>query len=161
MNKVNVKIFGREYSLLSNKKKDDIIKIASFVDDELEQLSKNTALSKIDIAILACNNIAEKYFDEIGTELSTKFLNGKIDAQAKEIANLKLQLEQKDVKIQSLEMTDVSSQTLQAQIDKITSDYEEKIKQYQNVNDDLQAEFYDLQMKIAMYEQEIEKLKNS
>ena len=91
MNKVNVKIFGREYSLLSNKKKDDIIKIASFVDDELEQLSKNAALSKIDIAILACNNIAEKYFDEIGTELSTKFLNGKIYAQAKEIANLKLQ----------------------------------------------------------------------
>lgn len=160
MNKVSINILGSEYSLVSNKKKEEMLKIATIVIDEIEYIrSSNHALSKTDVAVLACNNIAEKYYDFVKSQQSTQSLEQKVVEQAKEIASLQLQLEQKDVKIKSLEMTDVSSRSLQAQIEKTKSECEDKIRNYQEVNDELQSEFYDMQMKIAKYEKELDDLR--
>ena len=64
MNKVNVNIYGHEYTLVSEKPKEFILKVASFVDDEINKTSETLVnWSKTDILILACNNIAEHYFD--------------------------------------------------------------------------------------------------
>lgn len=160
MNRVSVNIFGNEYNLVSNKSRDEMLKIATIVMDEIENIRSSTDFSKTDVAVLACNNIAEKYYDFTQSQKAQIELEEKIMEQSKEIASLQLHLEQKDVKIKSLEMTDVSSKSLQAQIEKITANYEEKIKEYKEVNDELQSQFFDLQMKIAKYEQELENLKN-
>lgn len=171
MNKVTVNIYGREYTLVSDKPKDFLLKIASFVDDEIKAVSELiTSARKTDIMILACNNIAEKYFDALNQKSenpSQEKLNETIEMQNREIAALKLQIEQKDVKIQSLEMTDMSSESLKAQIEKIQSSYEEKLaisnkkqKELQSLNDDIQNQFYNLQLKLAQTEEKLQTLQN-
>ena len=171
MNKVTVNIYGREYTLVSDKPKDFLLKIASFVDDEIKAVSELiTNARKTDIMILACNNIAEKYFDSQNQKAensSQEKLLETIEIQNREIASLKLQIEQKDVKIQSLEMTDMSSESLKAQIEKIQSSYEEKLavsnekqKELQSLNDDIQNQFYNLQLKLAQTEEKLQTLQD-
>ena len=168
MNKVNVNIYGHDYILVSEKPKDFIIKVANFVDDEINKVSEaviNT--SKTDMLILACNNIAEYYHDLLNNpkSINEHKLLEKIDMQDREIAALKLQNEQKDVKIKSLEMTDLNSESLKARIEKMKSEYEEnikehkeKIEQYKNINSELESKFFELQLRLAESEEKLKSL---
>lgn len=165
MNKVNVNIYGHDYVLVSEKPRDFIIKVANFVNDEILKVSEaviNT--SKTDMLILACNNIAEYYHDLLNNprSINEQELLDKIDAQSREIAYLKLQNEQKDVKIKSLEMTDLNSESLKAKIEKMKSEYDEvleendkKIEEYQIINGELESKFFELQLKLAETQEQL------
>jgi len=124
-NKLKVNIFGRQYTLVSEKNSEDILKIASLVNEEISIVEKDADnLSKIDILIITCNNIAEKYYEQLSFVSNEAELSNKVKEKEKEIARLNLQLEQKDVQIKSLEMTDVNSQSLQSKLDKTKKDIE-------------------------------------
>ncbi|EJP19635.1 cell division protein ZapA [Peptostreptococcaceae bacterium AS15] len=153
-NKLKVNIFGRQYTLVSEKNNEDIFKIASLVNDEISNVEKDADnLSKIDMVIIACNNIAEKYYDQLSSASNEAELSQKIKEKEKEIARLNLQLEQRDVQIKSLEMTDVNSQSLQSKLDKTKKEYEEKLKEQMDINRELEGRFYELQLKIAELEE--------
>lgn len=153
-NKLKVNIFGRQYTLLSEKNSEDIFRIANLVNDEISNVEKEAEnLSKIDILVIACNNIAEKYYEQLSTVSNENELSKKIIDKDKEIALLNLQLEQKDVQIKSLEMTDVNSQSLQVKLDKTRKDYEVQLKERMDINRELESRFYELQLKIAELEE--------
>lgn len=170
MNKVNVNIYGHEYTLVSEKPKEFILKVASFVDDEINKTSKTLVnWSKTDILILACNNIAEHYFDLLDNPDTTsqQELFNKIDTLNRELASVKLQNEQKDIKIKSLEMTDMNSESLKAKIEKVKSDYEEKLNQSnqkieecEKINSELESKFFELQIKLAQKEEELKNIQS-
>lgn len=153
-NRLKVNIFGRQYTLVSEKNSEDILKIASLVNEEISIVEKDADnLSKIDILIITCNNIAEKYYEQLSSISNEAELSNQIKEKEKEIARLNLQLEQKDVQIKSLEMTDVNSQSLQSKLDKTKKEYEEKLKEQIDINRELEARFYELQLKIAELEE--------
>ena len=105
-NKLKVNIFGRQYTLVSEKNSEDILKIASLVNEEISTVEKDADnLSKIDILIITCNNIAEKYYEQLSFVSNEAELSNKVKEKEKEIARLNLQLEQKNVQIKSLEIT--------------------------------------------------------
>ena len=124
------------------------------VNDEISNVEKEAEnLSKIDILVIACNNIAEKYYEQLSTVSNENELSKKIIDKDKEIALLNLQLEQKDVQIKSLEMTDVNSQSLQVKLDKTRKDYDVQLKEQMDINRELESRFYELQLKIAELEE--------
>ena len=60
--KVTVEIFGSTYSLKTTSDPDKVIKLARFVDGQLNKLAReNPGLPLIKIAVLAALNLAEEY----------------------------------------------------------------------------------------------------
>lgn len=62
-NKVKVSIFGNEYSIMGDADQEYILKIAQYVNDRMQDISKNISSgNKVQIAILTALNIADEYF---------------------------------------------------------------------------------------------------
>lgn len=172
MNKINVNIYGRDYTFASEKSKEFMVQVANFVDDEIKTISsQNTTSSKVDILILACNNIAEKYFElqnkNLLDDTSQKTLNETIQSKNEEINTLQEKLKSVQDKLQQYESSEINGSSLKSQIEKIQSNYEEKLsfsneklKELQDINDNFQNQFYDLQLKLAQTEEELQNLQN-
>ena len=65
-NKVNVRIYGQEYTISGEKSRDQIIKIADYVDSRMNELAKRIPGGPAAaLAVLSAVNIAEEYFDEL------------------------------------------------------------------------------------------------
>jgi cell division protein ZapA len=65
-NKVNVRIYGQEYTISGEKSRDQIMKIADYVDSRMNELGKRIPGGPVTaLAVLSAVNIAEEYFDEI------------------------------------------------------------------------------------------------
>ena len=66
-NKVNVKIYGQEYTISGEESRDQIIKIADYVDSKMTSLSGILPSGPVAaLAILSAVNIAEEFFAEKG-----------------------------------------------------------------------------------------------
>ncbi|PHS29954.1 MAG: hypothetical protein COA82_12000 [Alkaliphilus sp.] len=62
-NKIIIRINGQEYPIVGYEKKEYLLKVGSFVDEKMEEISKkNTRLSTSMIAVLTSINIADQYF---------------------------------------------------------------------------------------------------
>ena len=65
-NKVNVRIYGQEYTIAGEKDEESIRKIAAHVNNKMKELGKSFSLSgQGTIAVLAAINIADEYFDAV------------------------------------------------------------------------------------------------
>ncbi|MBE3556553.1 MAG: cell division protein ZapA [Firmicutes bacterium] len=61
--RVSVEIFGQTYTLVGNQSEDSLIRLADFVDEQMRRVqNQNPRLSLTQIAVLACVNIADQYF---------------------------------------------------------------------------------------------------
>ena len=71
-NVTTVHIFGREYKIKGVADKSYIQKMATYVDQRMKELSKNSSLpSQERLAILAALNIADELFQERQKSLNT------------------------------------------------------------------------------------------
>jgi len=62
-NKIIIRINGQEYPIVGYEKKEYLLKVASFVDEKMAEISKkNTRLSTSMIAVLTSINVADQYF---------------------------------------------------------------------------------------------------
>lgn len=105
MNKVIVKINGAEYPMVGEKSEKHMIKVASFVDQEMNKIEEsNPRLSSSQVAILSAINIADDLFDcsseydkliKENEELSKKVGNSGEEYKS-EIEQLKLTLQEKE-----------------------------------------------------------------
>jgi cell division protein ZapA len=70
-NKVNVKIYGQEYTIAGDKPREHIIKVADYVDNKMNQIAKALPTgSASSLAVLTAINSADEYFsamDRIST----------------------------------------------------------------------------------------------
>jgi len=68
-NKVNVKIYGQEYTISGEKPREQIIKVADYVDGKMRGISKGgSTIPSVSLAVLAAVNIADDYFEEIAKQ---------------------------------------------------------------------------------------------
>lgn len=95
-NKLKVRILSREYNLVSEDSLEYMQRIADLTDQKMrEAIERNSSLSTSDASVLIALNFA----DEL--EKVKLIAREKVDAQAKEIASLKNQVEQLQRKTQS------------------------------------------------------------
>lgn len=65
-NKVTVKIFGQEYTIMGSKSREHIIKVADYVDVKMREVSQAVNSGPVSsIAVLSAVNVADDYFSAL------------------------------------------------------------------------------------------------
>ena len=83
-NKVKIRIYGQEYTIVGERSQDEIIKAAQYVDERMQFIGRNSNLgSTTSLAVLSAVNIADEIFS-IKEELEQlRTLNAQLEADAK------------------------------------------------------------------------------
>ena len=166
MNRVSVKIDGVDYNIAGEKPEAEIVKVAKYIDNELKEIfSKAPSLTKINAAILMSVNVADKLFDarsendqlkdkieklESSITNTSEDLEKEFDSVLEKLAQsdemlakvkserdqLKLDLEERDSKIESISLAGASASN---------KDTEKKIKS-------MQMQIKDMENKVAVAE---------
>lgn len=156
-NKVNVKIYGQEYTIAGEKSRDQIIKVADYVDCKMTEISKKLAKgSVISLSVLSAVNIADDYFEEISkhAELENEISRLRRDAHhfeqlweetKKSFSHFKEELNQATEKNQELKRL-LSEKTKQTE----SLENQDKYKE-------LESNYFDLQMENIRLKGELEK----
>ena len=182
-NKVNVKIYGQEYTIAGDLPKEEIIRHAAHVDTkmyEIAEAAKSAGASPQNVAILAAVTIASeqaKVEKEIG---ELKSLNAQLEKDAQHYVQLwdeskrayseykeetQAIVLQKDDLMEQLRNKDAEIMRLHSATEEskvqIQSGMEEIIKEVEGKCRELENSFFDLQMENLQLKKELDKYKNS
>ncbi len=166
-NKVLVKINGQEYPIVGAEPKEYLLKVGSFVDDNMEAVAKaNKKLSTSMIAVLTCINITDQFlkmknnFEELQKEIQLPQVE--IDELEKYIATLHDQLKEKDEayfnlekKIEEIELQQQEDERIKALNDQLL-EKEDDLQKAQILINDLQNKLFDNQIKLVQATKELE-----
>ena len=118
MNKVTVKIYGKNYIITGERSEEEIFRIAEHVDSEMKEIARTSSyVPMADLGVLAALNISEELF-----------------ARHEGEAMAKIELDESR---------------------------EERIKELQNMVDEYETNFFDLQMENIKLKNELDKLKGN
>jgi cell division protein ZapA len=180
-NKVSVKIYGQEYVISGSKSREQIIKVAAYVDSRMHEIaSVAPSCSVSDLAVLSAVNIADEKVECSDEIEELKKLNAQLEKDAQhyvqlwdeakknhiqykdETSNivqvsedLRKQLALKEQEI--LEMKKAEEETieeLKKEFDKVIADADAQCKELEN-------SFFDLQMENLQLKKELETLKRN
>ena len=156
-NKVNVKIYGQEYTISGEKSREQIIKVAEYVDSKMTELSRMIpGVPVASLAVLSAVNVTDDYFDQI---LKQTVLENEIGRLRKDAHHFE----------QLWEETKKSFSHFKEELNQATEKNQElkrmltdKIKENEAlVNDDkykeLESNYFDLQMENIRLKGELEK----
>ncbi len=149
-NRVDVKIYGRQYTIKGTSSNKDIERIANYVDDVMNQLAKNLpSLSTLSLAVLAAVNIASDLSEAVRVNQSQAGQIKKMKedseryAQLWEDAKASLIKYQEDTKngveqLQELQrifnMKNAELSQVKEALEQMTAKYEEAEKQLQEAS---------------------------
>lgn len=184
MNKVNVNIFDREYTITGEKSPEQMIKVAVHVDNKMREIEEYAPSGPVSsLAILAAVNISDDYFDlceemeglerineqlesdsqhyiQLWDEAKKNFITHKEDSQNEisalnqQKSRLQAQLNEKDRELEEMLRN-------QESMEKDAQDLSEKaVSEMELKYKDLENNFFDLQMENIQLKSELEKLKN-
>ena len=147
--KVNVKIFGQDYLISGDKDKEDIEKVAEYVDNKMHLIARVTDKRGTGtIAVLTAINITDEYFDAMDEIERLKAANQQIEKDAqrylKMLDDTKATHEQSQESLDKLMEQSKEDETKYRELEKKCSEYENSI--------------FDLQMENIQLKSEIEKL---
>ena len=93
---VEIKVFGQVYTVKTDAKEDHIQKVAQYVNEKMDEVTKNTkSVSSLNVAILTALNIADELF------LSQK----KLDQLNEAIGHMETEIESLEVHLSEDENT--------------------------------------------------------
>ena len=147
-NKVLVKINGQEYPIVGAEPKEYLLKVGSFVDDNMESVAKaNNRLSTSMIAVLTCINISDQYLK----------LKSALEEMKKELMKPQEKINELEVYIESMhnklnEKDDEQVHILRNQL----QDKENDLEKAQTLINDLQNKLFDNQIKLVQAIKELE-----
>jgi len=150
-NRVTVKIYGQEYTIVGDKTEEEIQRIAEYVNNKMHLISRVAGeAAQGSIAILSAVNLAEEYFDAL--------------SQMETLRTSKAQLEN-DSKYYLKMWEDAKSNFIQykdslADLKNQKKEYEDRFKELQAKCTEYENSFFDLQMENIQLKSELEKLKN-
>ncbi|MBK5261618.1 MAG: cell division protein ZapA [Peptostreptococcaceae bacterium] len=156
-NKVNVKIYGQEYTIAGEKSREQIIKVADYVDCKMTEISKKLSSGPlVSLAVLSAVNIADDYFEEILKQSELEDEIGRLRRDAhhfeqlweetkKSFSHFKEELNEATEKNQELKRL-LGEKTRQAE----SLQNEDKYKE-------LESNYFDLQMENIRLKGELEK----
>ena len=147
--RVNVKIYGQDYLISGDKEREEIEKVAEYVDNKMHLIARVTDKRGTGtIAVLTAVNITDEYFDAMDEIERLKAANQQVEKDAQRY--LKMLDDTKESHMQSKESLDKlreqskEDETKYRELEKKCSDYENSI--------------FDLQMENIQLKSEIEKL---
>ena len=147
--RVNVKIYGQDYLISGDKEREEIEKVAEYVDNKMHLIARVTDKRGTGtIAVLTAVNITDEYFDAMDEIERLKAANQQVEKDAQRY--LKMLDDTKESHMQSKESLDKlreqskEDETKYRELEKKCSEYENSI--------------FDLQMENIQLKSEIEKL---
>lgn len=147
--RVNVKIFGQDYLISGDKEKEEIEKVAEYVDNKMHLIARVTDKRGTGtIAVLTAVNITDEYFDAMDEIERLKAANQQIEKDAQHY--LKMLDDTKESHMQSKENLDKLREQSKEEETKYR-ELEKKCSEYEN-------SIFDLQMENIQLKSEIEKL---
>lgn len=181
-NKVNVKIYGQEYTISGDIPKEDIIGHAARVDAKMYEIAdaaKSAGASPQNIAILAAVNIASEQAMSAQEMAELRSMNIQLEKDAQHYVQLwdetkksfteykeetQAIVAQKDALMQQLHEKDAEIERLKAAAEEskaqIQSGMEDVIKEVEGKCRELESSFFDLQMENLQLKKELDKYKN-
>lgn len=182
-NRVKVKIYGQEYVIAGEMSREDIIKVAAYVDNKMMEITdaaKAAGAVPSNIAVLSAVNITSEHFQmleemedlrrmniqlekdaqhyvQLWDESKKNYMDYKEETQAIVLQKdeLMAQLRHRDLEIQQLKAAAESAQSqAQAGMEEVVKEIEEKCRELEN-------SFFDLQMENLQLKREIERYKNN
>ena len=147
-NKVTVKIYGQDYTILGDKQEDEIIKIAEYVDNKMSLISRFSGVaSSGSLAILSAINITEEYFDALSQMEALRTEKTQVENDCKTYQKM-----WEDTK-HSFEKFKESLSSMKEQ-EKL---YEDRVKELAAKCNEYENSFFDLQMENIRLKSELEK----
>lgn len=174
-NKVIVRIYGQEYTMVGCESREYMQKVANYVDDKMIDIAKNSKkLSTAMVAVLTALNIADEYFK---TKVQLEKLEQEATQPLKELEQAQHQLaaikeafETKETKymktIDQLEeekkhmvKNDEVCDRLKKEIDNLKIELrlkDSELKKATKINEELQSKLFDSQIKYVQVRKELD-----
>lgn len=146
-NKVKIRIYGQEYTIVGERSQDEIIKVAQYVDERMQFIGRNSNLgSTTSLAVLSAVNIADEIFS-IKEELEQlRTLNAQLEADAKKYVDLWDDAKKNVIQYRN-EIEDLR---------KKASD-DSQLREIQRRYKELESSFFDLQMENVQLKSRLDK----
>ena len=146
-NKVKIRIYGQEYTIVGERSQDEIIKAAQYVDERMQVIGRNSNLgSTTSLAVLSAVNIADEIFS-IRDELEQlRTLNAQLEADAKKYVDLWDDAKKNVIQYRN-EIEDLR---------KKASD-DSQLREIQRRYKELESSFFDLQMENVQLKSRLDK----
>ena len=146
-NKVKIRIYGQEYTIVGERSQDEIIKAAQYVDERMQFIGRNSNLgSTTSLAVLSAVNIADEIFS-IRDELEQlRTLNSQLEADAQKYVNLWDEAKKNVIQYRN-EIEDLRQKA---------SD-DSQLKEIQRRYKELESSFSDLQMENVQLKSRLDK----
>jgi len=182
-NRVKVKIYGQEYIIAGDMPKEDIIKVAAYVDNkmmEIAESAKAAGAATSNVAVLSAVNITSEHFKMLEDMEDLKRMNIQLEKDAQHYVQLWDEAKknyvdykeetqaivlQKDELMAQLRHRDLEIQQLknmaEAAKNQAASSMEEVVKEIEDKCRELENSFFDLQMENLQLKRELEKYKNN
>jgi len=146
-NRVKIRIYGQEYTIVGERSQDEIIKAAQYVDERMQFIGRNSNLgSTTSLAVLSAVNIADEIFS-IKEELEQlRTLNAQLEADAKKYVDLWDDAKKNVIQYRN-EIEDLR---------KKASD-DSQLREIQRRYKELESSFFDLQMENVQLKSRLDK----
>ena len=147
--RVQVKIYGQTYNLSGDKSREEIEKIAQYVNDKMHLIARVADRNGTSaVAVLSSVNIAEEFFDQQDEMQRLKVSNEQLERDAAHY--IKVWEDAKKNYKQSREMMDKLKQQGVQEV--------ERYKELQDKCNEFENQIFDLQMENIQLKSELEKL---
>ncbi len=182
-NRVKVKIYGQEYVIAGEMSREDIIKVAAYVDNKMMEITdaaKAAGAVPSNIAVLSAVNITSEHFKMLEEMEDLKKMNFQLEKDAQHYVQLwdeskknymdykeetQAIVLQKDELMNQLRARDMEIQQLKAVAEaaktQAANSMEEVVKEIEDKCRELENSFFDLQMENLQLKRELEKYKNN
>lgn len=149
-NKVSVKIFGQEYTIMGSKSREHIIKVADYVDQKMKEISQALNSGPLSsIAVLAAVNISDDYFSALDRFEHLEIANAQAAKDTEHYAELWEEAKRSHLQQQE-EMKELGVQK-----DELRSKFEEQLGELQKIIEEKDAEIRKLKEEATKIEGQI------
>ena len=146
-NKVKIRIYGQEYTIVGERSQDEIIKAAQYVDERMQFIGRNSNLgSTTSLAVLSAVNIADEIFSIKEEFEQLRTLNAQLEADAKKYVDLWDDAKKNVIQYRN-EIEDLR---------KKASD-DSQLREIQRRYKELESSFFDLQMENVQLKSRLDK----
>ena len=144
-NSVTVKIYGQEYSISGDMPREEIMKLASLVDQKMQEIGENYSGSVSSIAVLAAMNLASEIEGAATKSKQVDDMNEKLAQAASYNEVLRARIDELTTQLETTKNVPEESQ-------KLIHELEAKCR-------DIESSFFDIQMENIHLKNDIEALR--
>ncbi len=144
-NRVKIRIYGQEYTIVGERSQDEIIKVAQYVDERMQFIGRNSNLgSTTSLAVLSAVNIADEIFTAKEELETLRAKNTQLEADARKYVDLWDEAKKNVIQYRN----EIEELRRKASDDSELRELQRKYKELENNFFDLQMENVQLKSKI-------------